>query len=675
MANYQNQQGSWTNGVPDFVGLYTYFRSLQTSENPVSRKLYSKASSSVGKISSQLSNNDNIQLANEFMQKIAISERGKELAAIQAYCKQLNTSFPQLQSFIDDPETIYNDPQKFYTELTAAINEIRLGTQEYKNELERIKRNILNTKRNLHSYQADDYRYKLVQDITSFLSHLSGNHDELEKMLKHGYKGDHNFTSKMQNLAIKILNKMGVIDKINSGEDFAAIASSLLVDLEHSIQQELDNSPEEKRTLNSVSDELFQKVEDHYMTLLQSNSEKQTPVQRALSDINGIDFNRIVKNAKELLGIKTKSFIDENEKEQYLKEIRENEKQEDINLVNKFKRKINKNKVLKNNLNLIEFSISGSYKTKHGNIQELVRSAMGSKVKGNVGTDVITYTIDWETNTNTEAFNDLISNIGDEFSSVLYQTAPKKSSTKSAENVVTKMNDEVEKLIKEAEKKLKEEEKFKHEDLFIFHESLKLYSSAEKYHNPKSRGHGGFSGRSMNILSYITYLSSANNIGINNNPLSQDNLSLLAYNLIPGAIADDQKEPLQRYFSIYAGLLMFDDVAIMAKEAISEINNNNDVIGGKVRQVHLYSLNGIFVPSSMILTYISDSLSKIQHISPDDFAQAKITIKNPPQDPKDQEMTPGLWSSIASAALSSVQVKIILLQTFITFVNLLPFHG
>jgi hypothetical protein len=53
-------------------------------------------------------------------------------------------------------------------------------------------------------------------------------------------------------------------------------------------------------------------------------------------------------------------------------------------------------------------------------------------------------------------------------------------------------------------------------------------------------------------------------------------------------------------------MVMFDDLANMAKEAVSMINAFSP--SGKIMQIHLYNLNGIYVPASMILSYISDAV-------------------------------------------------------------------
>jgi len=62
----------------------------------------------------------------------------------------------------------------------------------------------------------------------------------------------------------------------------------------------------------------------------------------------------------------------------------------------------------------------------------------------------------------------------------------------------------------------------------------------------------------MSIFSYISYLCSANVNGFNAG--NEQILQFIAYNLIHGAAADDMVGPLEKYFSLFAGLLMFDDI-------------------------------------------------------------------------------------------------------------------
>jgi hypothetical protein len=68
---------------------------------------------------------------------------------------------------------------------------------------------------------------------------------------------------------------------------------------------------------------------------------------------------------------------------------------------------------LPNTLRLLDFNIAGSSRSKHGTINELVLGILGSKVRGNVATDIITYKISWKEQINDRGLDTLITQIGD----------------------------------------------------------------------------------------------------------------------------------------------------------------------------------------------------------------------------------------------------------------------
>lgn len=690
----------WKFGIPDALGPYTYFNTLNTNllddASKAKKHLYDLASNELSSGLSQLTNIEKIKAATDFIKLVADSERGKELAAIQAYCKETSTNFPALEEYLKDPQSIYNNPDKFYSQLTAAISKIRMGTKEYLRELKKIKSNIDSIDKNgkntrtFYNYLFDDYRYKLVADITSFMAHLTHNDNWIKSQLKDFQTTE--FNTKIEAIAMRILDSMHIEKKISSAEDFAAIAASVLIDLEKQIQIEIDESEgKESMTINNVSDALLNRVEQQYMKQLQQRPD--TPVQKALNNINGIDFTRITTNAKELLGIEIPDNL-KNDQNLIEKVLRKKDKQQNLSTKN-LRNKIRNNQLsLSDKLKLINFSISGSFFTKQGSINELILSMFGSNVRKNVATDVITYILKWNTQINTSELDSLVRNLGEEFGSVLgSEESHGSSNSTDIRPAITRMQNNVDKLIAEAEKQLSNSKQLdKEHDLFVFHETLKLYSTVET-----GRGtHAGFGGRNMNILSYIDYLSSASSVGVKNN-IDRDILAFFARNLIKGAIAEKEKAPLEHYFSIYAGMIMFDDVIAMAKEAVSQINNSNNVIGGKIRQVHLYNLNGLYVPASMILTYLSDSLNKNNqkiiedmmrveiHTSAIDTAPAKgksskfaekqkktaktynTFINNLKND--SNNLTPSDWDAISAAAVNSTKVQIIFLASFEQFIN------
>ena len=692
---------SWKFGIPDELGPYTYFNTLNTTltddASKAKKHLYDLASKEMSSGLAQLTNIEKIKSATDFIKSVADSERGKELAAIESYCKETSTHFPALNEYLTNPQSIYENPDKFYTQLSAAISKIRMGTKEYLRELKKIKSNIDSIGKNgkntrtFYNYLFDDYRYKLVADVTSFMAHLTHNDNWINSQLKNFQTTE--FNTKIEAIATRILESMHLEKKIASAEDFAAIAASVLIDLEKRIQIEIDESEgKESTTINNVSDALLERVEQQYMKQLEQGPD--TPIQKALTDINGVDFILITTNAKELLGLEIPDNL-QNDQKLIETILRKKDRDQHLSTKNLRDKIRNHQLTLSDKLKLMNFSISGSFFTKQGSINELILSMLGSNVRKNVATDVITYKLKWNAQANTQELDSLVRNLGEEFGSVLGSEESKGSSNKTdIRPAITRMQNNVDKLIAAAEKQLLDSKELdKEHDLFVFHETLKLYSTVET-----GRGtHEGFGGRNMNILSYIDYLSSASSIGVADN-IDRDTLAFFARNLINGAIAEKEKAPLEYYFSIYAGMIMFDDVIAMAKEAVSQINNSNNVIGGKIRQVHLYDLNGLYVPASMILTYLSDSLNRDNQKIIEDMMHVQINTTNisvvsstKKKSSKFLEnkqkvantynsfinnltntsdnLTPEDWDAISALAVNNTKVQIIFLASFEQFIN------
>lgn len=695
---------SWQYGIPDGLGPYTYFDTLNVigtdALSLAKKKLYNQAIQEMNRGLTQLNDVEKIKAATDFIGQVAVSERNKEIAAIQQYCKDMKTEIPGLTSLLENPEFIYNDPMGYYAKLTTAINTIRVGTDEYKRTLQKIKNNMNDltdkgkNRRSFFNYLYDDYRYKLVEDITVFMSHLTNNKQWIKEQLRHDFT-ESSFNTKIEAMVMRILNSMNIGQKIASGEDFAAIAASVLIDLEKSLQEEIDKETNSKgTTINNVSDSLLDKIEQKYITQLYSN--EQTPVQKALNNLNGIDFQRITTNAKELLGIKTdtKLSIDQKKLIDGLQKISKQEEKAEGDLKKKLHEK--RTKLLNKSLHLINFSIAGSFFTKQGAINELILSMLGSNVTKNVATDVINYKIFWNRDLNTAELDTLVHDIGNQFGTVLTDAYKEQNSNKAnLMQSISNMQTQVDDLINKAEKQLTNIEGFDPEknNVFVFHETLKLYSTAET-----GRGtHEGFGGRNMNILSYIDYLSSAASIGVANN-IDRDTLAFFARNMITGAIAEHAKKPLETYLAIYAGMIMFDDVIAMAREAVITLQNQStNVVGGKIKQVHLYNLNGIYVPASMFLTYLSDSLNKNNQQAITDMMHVQINTTNITADinkkksSKNAEirqknkqlynsfnaaladgsegLTEADWNAVSSMAVNNTKVQILFLASFEAFIN------
>jgi hypothetical protein len=66
---------------------------------------------------------------------------------------------------------------------------------------------------------------------------------------------------------------------------------------------------------------------------------------------------------------------------------------------------------------------------------------------------------------------------------------------------------------------------------------------------------------------------------------------------------------------------MFDDAENMAKEALNQIQYTN------LNKIHVYQLNNMYVPASMLLTYISDEIQKASQFALEDIANVEIDVK------------------------------------------------
>ena len=600
---------------------------------------------------------------------------------IQSFSEKTKKTFPQLEEYFANLNKINENPSDFYVQLTAAINKARQGTTNYLNELKRIRQNMLNNQRTLQNYKADDFRYRLDGDIQSFLNRLTGNFTvRTEKSLQ--TEANQIFAVRVQNLTIKILKRLGLIERISSGEDFSAIAASLLIQIESEIQKEVDKSLLNGKSvvLDKEIDGIFKLIEDRYERLANKQRLAESPIDKALTNIESIEFKRITENAKDILNISSDLSQDEKKLHDKIesreKRLKNNSGVKRNQEIKKMRDAVKENSQLNKSLNFVKFSISGSENSKHGNINELILSTLtnGTKVSGNAATDIITFMFNGDLQVDHSIINELVSNIGQVYTQAILQQTPGKndSEIKDTTQLMISMNEKITELIKATEKKIQEQNNFDLDNIFIFHESLKLYSSIETGRG----GHSGFEGRKLSIMSYIDDLYSMSNS--TTFPLSREDLGFIAINLMPGAAAADFKDPLQKYLSLYAGMVMFDDLANMAQEAIAALVPQNS--SGKITQIHLYNLNGIYVPASMILTYISEAVNNTTTMIDSGYA-AKATITVPTSNKtystymsarkmtEDLILMPDTWRAVAAENNRNTKITINFLAAFKAFIE------
>lgn len=651
----------WLYGIPDvsLANHFVYFNNLlDTTFNNTSRKY------EIGKIAQNLFINGMGQLENseekinkavEFIQQIALNERAKEIAAVKAYCMKNKEKYPFLKDVLNENISLDN-MEDFYLKLTATLNQARLNTETYLQELKRIKKNAEGAKTKLGDYFTDDARYRLAGDAQSLLRKLIGN-------FQFNKNTDDTFSQKIQEVVIDIINET-IGNKLKNGEDFAAISVAILSDIEIRAQKILEK--ENLIDFADLSDEMITALKKSYLNeIKEKEKQEQSTIQQALNSFGGDNFNRIIRNVKDIFGITTLTQ-QSSEYEKQLNEIttqakrRSKATQKERKVISDIKNKI-KNPKMRKNLQQITFT-KLDYKTRHGNIQELTKSfieenglTIGSK---GAATDLLSIMCNYEIKPDESLLNELLEEIGESFNSVyLDKTA---SNNKDLRQIISSMNENINVIIAKLEEKLNEINNNNLGNFFIFHESLKLYSSIE---TGKKKS---FSGRKMNILSYIDFMLSATDAAGITTPANRDLLVFLALNLSDSAIGRGNSEPLAKYFSIFAGLLMFDDVTNMAKEALQDLPKSS------VKQVHLYNLNGVYVPASMVLSYASDAL---QLGAQEATCAATVSIKsseatkaiNDWENP--EHLHPEHWQKMGAAVASGTKVKIAFMSAFLNFIK------
>lgn len=143
---------------------------------------------------------------------------------------------------------------------------------------------------------------------------------------------------------------------------------------------------------------------------------------------------------------------------------------------------------------------------------------------------------------------------------------------------------------------------------FIIHENIKDYASTTNKDFKGFEGGKGYSG-----FQFIEAIAALQEAGFSSANI--DFLETCFVNTAIEAIGADNKEGLERYFSLFATMLLFDDGKTIAEEAAGNLALNS------LNVLHLFPLNGIYVPSSVVMTKVANELERQATME-----AAKVTI-------------------------------------------------
>ena len=221
------------------------------------------------------------------------------------------------------------------------------------------------------------------------------------------------------------------------------------------------------------------------------------------------------------------------------------------------------------------------------------------------------------------------------------------------EELYIQMSQEVE----EAQKNLEKKDK-----LFIEHYSVKDYVSA----NDASRTFEGFNGvENMKMLDFLNAIQGLATVGFT--MVDIDWLATCLVNTAEAALGASNLSSLERNLSIFTTMLLFDDGLTIAK-----MYYNNPYPA--VQALHIFPLNGIYVPSSVVMEEIANQLEN----SIDDMRKASnITIF--PGDVDFREKLDDLteqkvfnyhrWDAIRDIQIQNMSIRIKFLANFFDIIE------
>lgn len=301
--------------------------------------------------------------------------------------------------------------------------------------------------------------------------------------------------------------------------------------------------------------------------------------------------------------------------------------------------------------------------TSHGNFFEVFSTIISSGVNvgGNVGADLIipigTITItkkEQQEQKKLMTLSDSISKIlTDNFNQQQEYTI---DNFKSQIECQQKLSDSLQEKMSLTEKALQKISS-DGEQFFIAHESLKLYRGVET----KNSKFEEFHGREMNILSALSKLYASPILS--DSMISSEHLITYLINISNATLANN-KEPLETYLSLFAGLLMFDDIKSLAETSIASVRDQ--IQTQKLNCIHLYNIGGIYMPVSIFLYNLIEQLQNgLTIIDNTNTATASIEGKDP-SEPETSTLED--WNQLAQNTISSTTIQIHFLKDFTDYI-------
>lgn len=661
----------------------------QQAQNSLTGKLLAYAQQADGEEES-----DKISKALDFLIVIAESERSKELQILDTYLAKFKKN-PHLTDYVDELERTKNitvnehlDRRQLYAfhrALTRLMNAIRQEHEVLQTRLEQIQRNA-KTQATFSDQLKTNMHLRAHQDADLVIKRLNGS---LAKDI------DYNYIDMLTEGVLAAIDKLDLRKlEINSHTKFASLLIALVYDIDDYLQRHHLDQDVGALASQEENQKIIQKEIKAYYNNLNAKVDKNVSNFNTHLRDNDLQIAYILEAAgrgsflheakgKKLEKKQRLQNDSEIENKQYRDSMQTNLKSKYPEIFDdKFFEQFNKLELEKAGETkfINEKGVKSSYSTQHGFSEEiyltLQRLLLGLRTDSNAATDNIS----------------IIPAGTLEFSTAAARKRAQRKMQQPLEKIKAAMNERAEKIIdmedrerleatKEQNKNIQAAEKImkkvskeygddEFNKFFTFHDSAKFYTTIESKRTQE------FNGRTISIFNALDSLYSENGFQEAGLP-NYDEMITLALNLTSENVqgASENLEPLQRILSIFVGLLFFDDTGVMIKDAKAEFDNRGS-------SIHFYNLNGIAVPSSIILSYIAYNIRygwrlynarKVAKVTIDTKGASAIIqkhldyIQNPENDYLDNYAQ--VWHELAEKIGLATKVKIKFFSAFLNFVS------
>ena len=624
---------AWYPASADKENLYVYLNTLQT-DNP---GLYSAAQALVKANSSQeFENEARIETALEFLNLAADNELQKELNFLSS---KFDSS---ILSEIMDGNTIN------YPKMIAKINEANKTLDKFQAEL-KYEINRFNKVQAAKTVEDKKVKYKIGEGSHSYTQSV-GSYIQatLRQLTDLSSEKEERITQICRNVLINLINKTNAFNGLDISQ-ISAILGLAQAQIMPLLEKEFQDGKLSTKSgkLSSRKIEQFIIQDESYNKLISNSLSNLQSIANRLLNAYGRIENK--KGNEDKLRLANKNF------EEALKNLTKIQSSNSRTNRDRAVRKILKNggPILNENSIGLNINFSGKntglaleYKIANEISNSMIVGGSGGKI------DVSSFllgefdiNIDFKTKPIQNILNSINQNTQADFGAA---------------------GDNFLKAYRELNEYI-EEQRRSGQDI---KDSFILHTSAKDYYSTATDEFKGFKGGTYQGLQIFDSLEALAGAGFGEADIQW--LKACAINTSKSAVGASIKSSLEEYISIFATMLLFDDGVTIAKETVAKAQSSFQ----PVSVLHLFNLNGFYVPCSYLLKELHTRLTNaVNNLPANKIVKAKIepgAINF--QDELDYlsinyVFQAERWRQIRNIQINAMSVKIYFLRNFMDILN------